>query len=318
MTSATAPTLIFDRSAAQARLELTDRDRFDLIHRLSTNDLADFRQGEGRSTVLTTALARIIDRVIVYHRGETGLMLTHYPVTVLNWLRRHIFWQDRVKLRDMSAELGLLELHGPHATALAEGLISGAGSLALHSFLEDSARRLIVARTFPLKGDGFALLAPPTALEGIRQALMAAGAEMSTPAQYEAIRVAAGLPGPDAELTEEYIPLEAGLWDSVSFSKGCYIGQEIIARMESRNKLAKTLVGLRLAGAAEPGAALQVEGETVGVLTSIAPAESGGAVGLGFVKPDRAVIGVRLVAVSEGHPPVAAEIVPVPLIAGRQ
>ena len=317
MTTTPPPALLFDRSMAQGRIELTDRDRFDLLHRLSTNDLARFSQGEGRPTVLTTALARIIDRVIVYHRGESGLMLTHYPATVLNWLRRHIFWNDRVKLRDVSAELGQWELHGPTAEALAEGVIRGAAGLPLHAFVEDAGRGLFVARTFALQGAGYVLIGPPDALDAARQSLIGAGAAIGTPEQYESLRIAAGLPGPNTELTEDYIPLEAGLWDSVSFSKGCYIGQEIIARMESRNKLAKTLVGLKLAGSVARGAILQAEGETVGVLTSIAPVEAGGAVGLGFVKPDRAVIGARLTALPEGGDPVRAEIVPAPLIASR-
>lgn len=317
MTTDAPPALLFDRSTAQGRVELTDRDRFDLLHRLSTNDLARFAQGEGRPTVLTTALARIIDRVIVYHRGESGLMLTHYPATVINWLRRHIFWNDRVKLREVSAELRQWELHGPAAEALAEGVIGGAAALPLHGFVEDAARGLFVARTFPLNGAGFVLIAPPDALDTVRQALIGAGAVLGTPEHYEALRIAAGVPGPNTELTEDYIPLEAGLWDSVSFSKGCYIGQEIIARMESRNKLAKTLVGLKLADSVGRGAALQVEGETVGVLTSTAPAESGGAIGLGFIKPDRAVIGARLTALPDGGDPVSAEIVPAPLIANR-
>ncbi len=62
-------TWLFDRSAQQGRLELTGRDRLDLLHRMSTNDLLKLKPGEGCSTVLTTALARIIDRLIVYHRG---------------------------------------------------------------------------------------------------------------------------------------------------------------------------------------------------------------------------------------------------------
>src|SRR5690242_14928545 len=97
-------TLLFDRSAAQGRLELRDRDRIDLLHRMSTNDLQNMERGEGRPTVFTTALARIIDRVIVYNLGETTLMLTNQPDTLRNWLQRHIFFQDKVKIRDASKE----------------------------------------------------------------------------------------------------------------------------------------------------------------------------------------------------------------------
>src|SRR5947207_1867879 len=108
----TQTTLLFDRSTAQGRILMTDRDRFDLLQRMSTNDFRTIAPGQGISTVLTTAIARIIDRVIVYHRGDTALMLTNYPAVIRGWLQKHIFFQDKVKLRDVSAELGQLELQG--------------------------------------------------------------------------------------------------------------------------------------------------------------------------------------------------------------
>src|SRR6185369_14767252 len=93
-------TVLFDRSQQQGRLELIDRDRLDLLHRMSTNDFGHMEPGEGRSTVLTTALARIIDRVIVYNRCETALLVVNQTDTVRGWLQRHIFFQDKVKIRN--------------------------------------------------------------------------------------------------------------------------------------------------------------------------------------------------------------------------
>lgn len=95
-------TLLFDRSTQQGRLELTGRDRFDLLQRMSTNDFGNIQPGEGRTTVLTTAIARIIDQLIVYHRGESAVMIDNYPDVVRAWLQRHIFFRDQVKLRDVS------------------------------------------------------------------------------------------------------------------------------------------------------------------------------------------------------------------------
>lgn len=281
-------TLWYDRSAAQGRLIFTGRDRIDLVHRMSTNDLTNMQQGQGRATVLTTALARIIDRLIVLERGETALMLAGQPEIVRNWLQRHIFWQDQVKIRDASAELGQGEIHGPQAAALAEQIAPGAASLPMHHFIERDG--LIVARTFALDTDGFALIAPPEMLADLRGRAMRDVPEGSA-AQYEQLRIEAGLPASGHELTEDYIPLEAGLWDAVSFSKGCYIGQEIIARMESRNKLAKVLVRLRLDGPAAEGAALRSDGAEIGTLTSVA-----GQAALGFVKPEFATPGTALIA----------------------
>jgi aminomethyltransferase len=98
------------------------------------------------------------------------------------------------------------------------------------------------------------------------------------------------------ELSTDYIPLEIGLWDEVSFSKGCYTGQEIIARMESRHKLAKTIVQLTLDQPVETPAALTLDGREVGALTSCAAAPDGLVYGIGVVKLAAAVRGTVLKA----------------------
>src|SRR5215831_7145655 len=144
-------TFLFDRSAGQGRLEFTDRDRLDLLHRMSTNDLLALQPGQGTSTVLTTALARIIDQLIVYHRGETALAITNHADTVRKWLQKHIFFQDKVKIRDVSAELGQLEVHGPSASQVVETVAVPVRDLPLHHFVETpfEGARLMVSRTYP-------------------------------------------------------------------------------------------------------------------------------------------------------------------------
>jgi folate-binding protein YgfZ len=313
-------TWLFDRSAQQGRLELVGRDRLDLLHRMSTNDLLKLKPGEGCSTVLTTALARIIDRLIVYHRGETALALANQTETVRAWLQKHIFFQDQVKLRNVSGELGQLELQGQGAAAIVEQIAPGAATVALHHFVEVPDGQLLVARTFGLIGDGFTLIMPIATLEQVKASILTQGdVTMGDEARYEMLRIRAGLPGPGHELTEDYIPLEANLWDSVSFNKGCYIGQEIIARMESRNRLAKTLVSLRLDGPVPPGTRLLDGERQAGTLTSVAVLDSGEVVALGFVKPDQAVPGARLQTAGDGVRPAEAEVTAAPAIqANRQ
>jgi folate-binding protein YgfZ len=321
-------TYLFDRSRQQGRLELMGRDRLDLLHRMSTNDMLNMKPREGRSTVLTTALARIIDRVIVYHRGETALMIANQPETVRAWLQKHIFFRDDVKLRNVSAELGQLELHGPQAATIVRELVDvDVSGLALHQFVEHPLNNseddlLFVTCTLSLTNSGgFILIAPAKVLDQLRESILKHNAVMGDEATYETLRVQAGLPGPGHELTETYIPLEAGLWDSVSFTKGCYIGQEIIARMESRNKLAKTLVKLNISQGVPVGARLvDGEGRNVGTLTSVARIEDGRVIGLGFVKPDNAEPGSQLLVVGEESTnlTVAAEVVAAPLLSTRR
>src|SRR5690606_32231604 len=89
----------------------------------------------------------------------------------------------------------------------------------------------------------------------------------------------------------EHIPLEIGLWDEVSFTKGCYTGQEIIARMESRNRLAKTLVRLTLEAQVAVPLEITVDDKRVGLLTSCVTTPDGEILGLGLVKPQFALAG---------------------------
>jgi folate-binding protein YgfZ len=111
---------------------------------------------------------------------------------------------------------------------------------------------------------------------------------------YNALRIRAGLPAAGRELSLDYIPLEAGLWDEVSFGKGCYTGQEIIARMESRGRLAKTIVQLKLSRFVESPQKLMLENKEIGTMTSSVLTPMDEALAIGFVKIGDAVIGRRL------------------------
>ncbi|HRE47788.1 MAG TPA: hypothetical protein PLD47_08685 [Aggregatilineales bacterium] len=305
-------TYFFDRTPHSGVLELTDQHRLDLLHRMSTNDVNVLQSGEGCSTVLTTALARIIDRVTVYHRGETVLLLTALPDAVRAWLQKHIFWADKVKVRDVSASWAHVELYGAQAAALIGEIVPGAETLPLHHNRESGG--LLAAPTYLLAGAGYRLLIPQETADDLRTRLVNdSRITLGNSETYERLRIAAGMPAAGHELTEDYIPLEAGLWESVSFRKGCYIGQEIIARMESRNKLAKTLVALQLTEYAPLKATIAHDGMAVGTLTSLAQMEDGTYRGLGFVKPEWSASGTRLTLEN-----VPVEVVPAPLIAPRE
>jgi len=111
---------------------------------------------------------------------------------------------------------------------------------------------------------------PAQAKEQVWQALCAAGAAPSTPDQWEQLRIQQGRPMPACELTDDDNPLESGLWDSISFEKGCYIGQETIARLNTYQGVKKRLWGVILERPLPVGTALTVAGNKVGKLTSVA------------------------------------------------
>ena len=105
---------------------------------------------------------------------------------------------------------------------------------------------VMIARADPIAGGGFHLIGEKSALPQVWQALLSVGVVPIGEATYQVLRIEAGRPEFGHELGDEYIPLETNLWADVSFTKGCYTGQEIIARMESRQRLAKQLCGTAL------------------------------------------------------------------------
>ncbi|NET10917.1 MAG: folate-binding protein, partial [Symploca sp. SIO2B6] len=115
------------------------------------------------------------------------------------------------------------------------------------------------------------------------RALTDAGAVPMGETTWENLRVHQGRPVPGAELTDEYNPLEAGLWQTISFNKGCYIGQETIARLDTYDGVKQQLWGIQLPEAVEPGTHLTVDDKKVGRLTSIVPTQAG-YMGLGYVR----------------------------------
>jgi aminomethyltransferase len=267
------------------RVRATGRDRLDLLHRMSTNDLTGLPPGQAQPTVLTTAIARIVDLVWVLPFPDEALLLTSpgQAESVRRWLSRYIFFQDDVVLQDRSAELGQFGLFGQKASRAAEALIAGAGELPPGRFLSEGG--LSVLRARPVAGDGYTVIAPPGELAAAREKALAAGAVPGSEETYQVLRIEAGQPYGGHELTGDYIPLEANLWNAVSFTKGCYIGQEIIARMESRGRLAKTLVGLKLASPVQAGSEVRREGVAVGAVSSATLSPQAGPIALAFVKP---------------------------------
>lgn len=281
--------------SALGRLITTDRDRLDLLHRLSTNDLNSLETGTGCVTILTTAVGRIIDRLVVLNRGEEALIVTGFDrgAMVEGWIRRNIFWNDRIQIENSGQALKHIGVFGSRAASILSEWWAVAATLPLYHLIENPA---LLVRVHGLVGDGFWIIGPSDFIKDLTTQLEAKGVMAASRADYDALRINAGLPEVEHELTENYIPLEIGLWDAVSFNKGCYIGQEIIARMESRGKLAKMLVKVELDIPLPAGTTLlSTEGKTVGTLTSVATLENK-VIGLAVVKTALAEAGQQLKA----------------------
>lgn len=278
--------LVFDLSYTFGRLRLTGSTRLDFVQRMSTGDMRGLNAGEGRTTVFTTPIGRMVDYALVLAEPDALLLLCGggNQQRLMRWLRKYILFNDDAQVSDESDALPMLGVFGPGADAWAETIQPGASGWPLHTHCAGSdGVRLVRAR--PLQGAGYYWIGQNAPI-----------AQTPSPiAEYEALRIAAGYPAYPSEINEDYIPLEAGLRDAISFTKGCYIGQEIIARMESRGQLSKKLARLQFtsmsAMPAQPGDRLLMDGAEAGVITSVSPA---GDVALGYVRSAHAQPGARL------------------------
>ncbi len=278
----TAATIRDDQSIG--RMWLRGKDRAALLHRLSTNDIERLRPGQGARTALLTPIGRTIDLLTVYALDDALLLLTSpgQGAAVFGLLKRNIFFNDQVTIEPAARSHALLTLYGPLAAAILRAEIRP--DLHHHWAHELAGQSVLAAQTLGLHGGAFNLLIPADGLAAARGALAEAGATPLDDAAYDALQVEMGYGAFGRELSQEYIPLETGLLDAISFTKGCYVGQEIIARMESRGRLAKLLRGVRFDGELpEPGPIL-MDGANAGQLTSVVVSPRFGPIGLGYIK----------------------------------
>ena len=277
-------------ASAWGRLKFTGRNRVDFLQRMSTNDLLHLAIGQGAGTVFTTPIARIIDRTVVYVREDDVLLLTSRgnQSRVMQWLRKYIFFNDDVQIKDVTDETGMLSIYGATANQVIAHVVGeDLAVLPLHHWrgVRIAGVEAMIARADPIAGGGFHLIFDRAVQIHVWQTLLEAGVVPLSEEIYQVLRVEAGIPEFGRELGDEYIPLEANLWNDVSFKKGCYTGQEIIARMESRQKLAKRLVGLRFAEQVKLPASLWIDDHDVGAATSVVHSPALGWIGLGYLKP---------------------------------
>lgn len=317
-TAALEGAILLDRSH-EARLSLQGKSSLDLLNRISTNKLTDLPRNTGKPTIFINANARIIDRAMVFQR-EADVLLLGEPgrgPALTQYIQRNIFFGDDVVVQPLAASHRQFDLHGLQAQAVIEAIDPTLSTLALLqiSTSEIAGCPVHIARQKPVIGSRWTLLVPDEHAETI-WATLTNGTLTPSPKPagsiiYNTLRVRAGLPNSGRELSSDYIPLEVALWDEVSFNKGCYTGQEIIARMESRGRLAKTLVSLKLESfVSAPADVYNSEtGRSTGTLTSSVTAPTGEIFAIAMIKTGNAEVGQSL-TVGEGRIPASISALP--------
>ena len=286
-TAAASGVVLCDRSH-WGRLRVSGDDRLRFLHNQTTNELQSLVPGQGCDTVFVSSTGRTLDLATAYVEADSVLLLVSPgQATVLNdWMDRYIFFADKVTLADETDTTVAFTLLGPESYQLLSGL--GISDLdqttqARHWPVTIGGVSARLAVGSGLAQPGFTLIAETAASADLWQALVAAGATPLGEQVWQALRIQQGRPLPGAELTEDYNPLEAALWQAISFDKGCYIGQETIARLQTYQGVKQQLWGLRLTAVATPGTPILLDEQKVGVLTSCieTPTE---VLGLGYIR----------------------------------
>ncbi|HUR35313.1 MAG TPA: glycine cleavage T C-terminal barrel domain-containing protein [Vicinamibacterales bacterium] len=303
---------------------VSGRDRASYLQGLLTNDITALTAGQGCYTAYLTAQGRMITDLFVYELGD--IMLLALPLattaTVLGRLDQFIFSED-VQLADATGTFGAVAVVGPDAADVLSRAVGAdraeLGAMPLHASrrLELGAIPLILLRSADTGESGFEVVLPQASLADLMQKLRACGAADVDDATADVLRIEAGVPRFGIDMDEHTIPLEAGIeQQAISFTKGCYVGQEVIIRVLHRGhgRVARKLVGLvceAAPAAPAPGTALHAGTSEIGMVTSSAISPRvGRPVALGYVKRDFAEPGAT-VTTSAG---VVADVVALPFL----
>lgn len=256
-------------------------DRASYLQGLLTNDIAALAPGTGCYAAYLTAQGRMIADMYVYELGDVILLTLDRAVkdAVIAKLDQFIFSED-VQLGDVTDTFAHIAVVGPEAPRVAAAALGGVDAGALAALPEHGNLRVasthgaaIVARVADAGEPGFDLSVERAQAAGVKSALTSAGVPEMDEATSEALRIEAGVPKFHRDMNEETIPLEAGIEErAISFTKGCYVGQEIVIRVLHRGhgRVARKLVGIALTGAQPPssGARIRSGDREIGEVTS--------------------------------------------------
>ncbi len=308
---------VVDRSE-RGKLALTGADALEFLNGQVTNELSSLSPGTGCYAAFLTHKGKMLGDLRILAVGDDEDARPHEPGApaallldtervalqgLFDMIRRFKVGYD-VELHKRTVERGALSLIGPDAAALAgaQGLAQAEHANAL---VEIDGIAALAVRT----DVGIDLICAAAATAALAAALGARGARTVGEQASECLRVERGRPRYGVDLDDSVIPQEAGLNErAVSFTKGCYVGQETVARLYYKGKPNRHLRGLRLSAPAAPGAELRLGERPVGRLGSVVLSPRLGPIGLALVRREAAPGS----SVSVGDAGVSAEVLELP------
>jgi tRNA-modifying protein YgfZ len=277
--SACESAAFFDRSY-HAKVQITGPDAAAFLHNLCTNEIKGLEPGQGNEAFLTTGQAKIVAHVYIYREIDPAEILSFamdagpgMSDAVLKHLDRYLV-SERAELRDRTKDLGQVHLAGPAASIIMDRIADSTlpGLARLHTITAKlGGVQCTVRRNDRLAPAGYDLLCKAEEAPAMAKALHGAGAIPAGLEAYETLRVEAGTPVFGVDMDETNLPQEVGRIDTtISFTKGCYIGQETVARIRTYGHVNRSLVGLKLESNTLPprGTKIHAGDKEVGAVTS--------------------------------------------------
>jgi folate-binding protein YgfZ len=316
---------LFDLSS-RGRIEVSGGEAVQFLSGMVTNDVARLEDGAWMQAAFPNPQGRLVASARVFRRGGAFLFDTEAATyaRLLKHLERFTLAGD-FRVRDLTADVALLSVQGARASEVVGAVLgpeSAATPRARTTSVGFGGGEVTSARATHTAEDGFDLFVSSVEAEALWNALVAAGARPAGFDALEVLRVEAGLARYGVDASEANVVLEVvDEAEAVSYTKGCYTGQEIIARIHWRGHVAKRLAGVVFEGDAEPpeGARLRdaAEGRDAGRITSrVFSPRLGRHVALALVKYDYLAPGTGLKVFSEEAEVGAARVAALPLVRG--
>jgi folate-binding protein YgfZ len=298
--------------SSRGRLRVSGTEATMFLNGLITNDMKTLGENRWMPAAFPTVQGRLIGAVRVARLKDGFLIDTDAESheAVLKTVSRFTLAGD-FHVKDLTTETALLSIQGKRAVEVVEKVFeTSISDLPRDGVLETEWQNtpVTIMRATHTAEDGFDVLIDSAHGVQLRQALIDAGAQLVNPEVSEILRIEAGIARFGRDMDETNVVTETNLDDAVSYTKGCYVGQEIIVRIKHRGHVAKKLTGLRFQTGApiEPGAIIKSEGKEIGKVTSTAfSPKLETTIGLGYVRYEYLPPGTTVVIDPEIHATIA-------------
>ena len=294
---------LIDLSASRGRIRVSGSEATMFLNGLITNDVKNLPENRWMPAVFPTVQGRLIGAVRVIRGSEPAFLIDTEIVSheaVLKTISKFTLAGD-FKVSDLTAETALLTLQGQGAAEILQKVFDPAVSdLPENGVVERAWQNVPVTilRASHTGEDGFDIVIDSSHKAELQNALEAAGAQPIGEDTLEILRVEAGVARFGQDMDETNVVPETNLDNAVSYTKGCYVGQEIIVRIKHRGHPAKKLTAMRFESdqQIEAGAVIRsTENQEIGRVTSAVISPKRGSIGLGYVRYEYLAEGTRVV-----------------------